>query len=124
MAISIMMTNITIVEDQIAQLTRLVEGLVAHVQNQDVKIAKLTNGVEQDVGDNPLMSKNNGTQDEGETSKSKDVSKLYVTKDLPISSDGMIHVNHLKEFIEGTIKDKFDGEVESHVCQAIYNKSR
>ena len=41
-----MMTSTTTVENQISNLTKIVEGLAIHVQNQDVRIAKLMDMLE------------------------------------------------------------------------------
>ncbi|KAL0445937.1 UNVERIFIED_CONTAM: hypothetical protein Slati_1721600 [Sesamum latifolium] len=45
-AAPIMLTNVTTIEEQLASLTRVIEGLTKHVQEQDAQIAKLINKAE------------------------------------------------------------------------------
>ncbi|KAL0339164.1 UNVERIFIED_CONTAM: hypothetical protein Sangu_1438500 [Sesamum angustifolium] len=39
----VMVTNATTIEEQLASLTRAIEGLMKHVQEQDAQIARLIN---------------------------------------------------------------------------------
>ncbi|XP_071932994.1 uncharacterized protein [Coffea arabica] len=114
----VMMTNTTTVEDQISNLVKIVEGLVVHAQSQDTKIVKLMAMVK-NIGESSLsMSKQKSkVPDEGDSSsreKEKEDAKSQATKEFSISPDGTIHVDNLKEFIEGTIKDKIGGGTKSY----------
>ncbi|KAL0332961.1 UNVERIFIED_CONTAM: hypothetical protein Scaly_2197600 [Sesamum calycinum] len=83
----VMVTNATIMEEQLASLTRAIEGLMKHDQEQDAQIARLIN-------------------------KADNVDDKYA-KELQISSDELIPEDQLKEFIEGTIKSKVEGSSKS-----------
>lgn len=81
-------------------MTKFVEGLVTHVQNQDAKIAKLMDKIKKVNENSPFVPKQPKTHDDVETSfKIKDTSKSHVTMNISISPDGAMHVNHLEEFI-------------------------
>ncbi|KAL0301624.1 UNVERIFIED_CONTAM: hypothetical protein Sradi_6439200 [Sesamum radiatum] len=102
----IMVTNATTIEEQLASLTRAIEGLTKHVQEQNAQIARLINKAD-NVDANHIMGKQVKGHDEEEVS----IKKHYTEKDkstkvLQISSDRLIHVDQLKEFIEGTIRSK------------------
>ncbi|PIN24481.1 hypothetical protein CDL12_02786 [Handroanthus impetiginosus] len=113
----VMVTNATTLEEQIANLTRAIDGLAKHVQEQDSQITKLMNKV--DGSDTSrVMGKQPEAHDEAETSmrpQSKENEKLSV-KELQVSSYGLIPVDQLKEFIMGAIKDKLDGGSKSSLA--------
>ncbi|PIN21577.1 hypothetical protein CDL12_05717 [Handroanthus impetiginosus] len=115
--VPVIVTNATTLEEQIANLTRAIEGLAKHVQEQDSQITKLMNKV--DGSDTSrVMGKQPEAHDEAETSmkpQSKENEKLSV-KEVQVSSDGLIPVDQLKEFIMGTIKDKLDGGSKSSLA--------
>ncbi|KAL0325372.1 UNVERIFIED_CONTAM: hypothetical protein Sradi_5106500 [Sesamum radiatum] len=91
----VMVTNATTIEEQLASLTRIIVGLTKHVQEQDAQIARLIN-----KADNVDASHIMGKQDK-------------YAKELQVSSDGLIPVDQLKEFIEGTIRSKIEGSSKS-----------
>ncbi|KAK4393921.1 hypothetical protein Sango_1862900 [Sesamum angolense] len=102
----IMVTNATTIEEQLASLTRAIEGLTKHVQEQDTQIARLIN-----KADNIDASHVIGKQVEAHDEVEVPIKQHYTendksTKEIQISSDGLIPVNQLKEFIEGTIRRK------------------
>ncbi|KAI3445385.1 hypothetical protein Pfo_002050 [Paulownia fortunei] len=106
-------------QKQIASLTKAIEGLTKHVQEQDSQITKLINKVDNaDV--RRIMGKQVELHDELEMSTKQQSSEKEnsSTKELQFSFDGLIPVDQLKEFIMGTIKDKFDGSSKSSLTYA------
>lgn len=67
----VMMTNTTIMEEQLAHMTKLVEGLVVFVQSQYAKIDKLMDKIENANESNPFVPKQTETHNDTETSKEK-----------------------------------------------------
>ncbi|KAL0300104.1 UNVERIFIED_CONTAM: hypothetical protein Scaly_3059200 [Sesamum calycinum] len=108
-----MVTNATIIEEQLASLTRAIEGFTKHVQEQDAPIARLINRAD-NVDVSHIMGKQVEAHDEVEApEKQHYTEKDKYTKELQISSDGLIPVDQLKEFIEGTIRSKIEGSSKS-----------
>ncbi|KAL0448416.1 UNVERIFIED_CONTAM: hypothetical protein Slati_1398000 [Sesamum latifolium] len=100
-------------EERLASLTKAIEGLTKHVQDQDAQIAKLINK-EDNIDTSHIMGKQVEAHDEVEVS----INQLYPekdksTKECRISSNGLIHVVQLKEFIEETIRSKIVGSSKS-----------
>ncbi|KAL0339274.1 UNVERIFIED_CONTAM: hypothetical protein Sangu_1449500 [Sesamum angustifolium] len=105
----VMVMNATTIEEQLADLTRAIEGLMKHVQEQDAQIARLINKAD-NIDASHVMGKQVEIRDEVE----RPIKQHYAEKDksaqeLQISSDGLIPVDQLKEFIEGTIRSKIEG---------------
>ncbi|KAL0387824.1 UNVERIFIED_CONTAM: hypothetical protein Sradi_2664200 [Sesamum radiatum] len=96
--------------EQLADLTRAVEGLMKHVQEQDAQIARLINKAD-NIDASHVMEKQVEAHDE----VGMPIKQHYAEKDksakefFKISSDGLIPVDQLKEFIEGTIRSKLEG---------------
>ncbi|KAK4388305.1 hypothetical protein Sango_2437100 [Sesamum angolense] len=116
----VMMTNATTIEEQLAILTRAIEGLTKHIQEQDAQIARLIN-----KADNVVASYVMGKQVEAHDEVEPPAKQHYTEKDksaneLQISSDGLIPGDQLKEFIEGIIKSKIEG---SSRYSLTYSKS-
>ncbi|KAL0416326.1 UNVERIFIED_CONTAM: hypothetical protein Slati_3464500 [Sesamum latifolium] len=110
---SIMVTNTTTIEEQLSSLTRAIEGLTEHVQEQDAQIARLTNKAD-NVDTSHIMGKQVDAHDEVEASiKQHYNEKDKSAKELQISSDGLIPMEQLKEFIEGTIRSNIVGSSKS-----------
>ncbi|KAL0301513.1 UNVERIFIED_CONTAM: hypothetical protein Sradi_6428100 [Sesamum radiatum] len=106
----VMVTNATTIEKQLASLTRAIEGLTKHVQEQDAQIARLINKADA----SHVMGKQFEAHDEVEASaKQHYTERDKYAKELQVSSDGLIPVDQLKEFIEGTIKSKIEGSSKS-----------
>ncbi|KAL0340286.1 UNVERIFIED_CONTAM: hypothetical protein Sradi_4545400 [Sesamum radiatum] len=104
----VMVTNATTIEEQLASLTRAIEGLTKHVQEQDAQIARLINKAD-NVDASHVMGKQVEAYDEVEASaKQHYTERDKYAKELQVSSDGLIPVDQLKEFIEGTIKSKIE----------------
>ncbi|PIN24825.1 hypothetical protein CDL12_02443 [Handroanthus impetiginosus] len=105
-----MVTNTTTLKEQTANLTRAIEGLAKHVQEQDSQITKLINKVDGSVTSH-IIGKQPEAHDEAKTlmrPQSNEKEKRLV-KEPHVSSDRLIPVDQLKEFTMGTIKDKLDG---------------
>ncbi|KAL0413002.1 UNVERIFIED_CONTAM: hypothetical protein Sradi_1501900 [Sesamum radiatum] len=110
---SIMVTNATTIEEQLASLTRAIEGLTKHVQEQDAQIARLIHKAD-NVDASHIMGKQVEAHDEAEVStKQRYTENDKSAKELQVSSDGLIPVDQLKEFIEGTIRSKIEGSSKS-----------
>ncbi|KAL0300472.1 UNVERIFIED_CONTAM: hypothetical protein Scaly_3045300 [Sesamum calycinum] len=109
----VMIANATTIKEQLANLTRAIEGLTKHIQEQDAQIARLINKADNVVA-SYVMGKQVEAHDEVEApAKQHYTEKDKSAKELQISSDGLIPVDQLKEFIEGTIKNKIDGSSRS-----------
>ncbi|KAL0349739.1 UNVERIFIED_CONTAM: hypothetical protein Sradi_4123100 [Sesamum radiatum] len=109
----VMVTNATTIEEQLASLTRAIEGLTKHVQKQDAQIARLINKAD-NADASHVMGKQVEAHVEVETSaKQHYTERDKYAKELQVSSDGLIPVDQLKEFIEGTIKNKIEGSSKS-----------
>ncbi|KAL0297119.1 UNVERIFIED_CONTAM: hypothetical protein Sradi_6764000 [Sesamum radiatum] len=109
----VMVINATTIEEQLADLTRAVEGLMKHVQEQDAQIARLINKAD-NIDASHVMEKQVEAHDEvGMPIKQHYAEKDKSAKEFQISSDGLIPVDQLKEFIEGTIRSKVEGSSRS-----------
>ncbi|KAL0439376.1 UNVERIFIED_CONTAM: hypothetical protein Slati_2420600 [Sesamum latifolium] len=105
----VMVTNATTIKEQIASLTRAIEGLTKHVQEQDAQIARLINKAD-NVDKSHVMGKQVKAHDEADAStKQHYTEKDMSAKEFQVSSDGLIPVDQLKEFIEETIRSKIEG---------------
>ncbi|KAL0448544.1 UNVERIFIED_CONTAM: hypothetical protein Slati_1410800 [Sesamum latifolium] len=104
----IIVTNATTIEEQLASLKRTNEGLTKHVQEQDAQIARLIHKAD-NVDANHIMGKQVEAHAKVEVStKQRYTENDKSAKELQVSSDGLIPVDQLKEFIEGTIKSKIE----------------
>ncbi|XP_012853849.1 PREDICTED: uncharacterized protein LOC105973373 [Erythranthe guttata] len=83
-----------------------IEGLTKHIQEQDSQIAILRNKVD---GSHD-MGKQGENHTEAETSARRHPTdrEKSSAEEFQISSEGLIPIDQLKEFIMGTIKNKFD----------------
>ncbi|KAL0307746.1 UNVERIFIED_CONTAM: hypothetical protein Sangu_3012900 [Sesamum angustifolium] len=106
--------------NKLASLTRAIEGLTKHVQEQEAQIARLINKAD-NVDASHVMGKQVEAHDEVEASaKQHYTEKDKYANELQISSDGLIPVDQLKEFIERTIRSKIEGRSKSSLT---YSKS-
>jgi len=106
---SVMMTETTSLEDQVANLTKLIEGFSTLLKAKDHGITKLMNKLE---------SMNEG----GQTSATKalQVDQLDVIEDSTIGvarnihgiTDGIFTMNQLKELIKEAITDQVESSVQ------------
>ncbi|KAK4407744.1 hypothetical protein Sango_0355400 [Sesamum angolense] len=114
-----MVTNTTTIEEQLASLTRAIEGLTKHVQEQEAQIARLINKAD-NVDASHVMGKQVEAHDEVEApAKQHYTEKDKYAKELQVSSDRLIPVDQLKEFIEETIRSKIE---ESSKSSLTYSK--
>ena len=110
MIMQAMVTDASSPEEQLANLTKLVEGLTKHVQNQESRIDKLMNKMEGLLDAESSHAPGKGI----EVQEIENPAKLAApVKEMPVSSEGMIPLDRLKEFIEGTIKDKYEVSTKS-----------
>ncbi|KAL0419157.1 UNVERIFIED_CONTAM: hypothetical protein Sradi_1329200 [Sesamum radiatum] len=98
----VMVTNTTTIEEQLASLTRAIEGLTKHVQEQDAQIARLINKAD-NVDASYVMGKQVEAHDEVEAS----TKQHYTERDK----------NHQKQ-------DRRKLKVIPYLLQAIYSKDR
>ncbi|KAL0449510.1 UNVERIFIED_CONTAM: hypothetical protein Slati_1507400 [Sesamum latifolium] len=112
-----MVTNTTTLEEQIANLTKAIEGLAKHVQEQDSQITKLMNKIDSTDASH-IAGKQMEAHDEAETSlkQQSNEREKSSTKELQVSSEGLIPVDQLKEFIMGTIQSKLSGSSKSSMA--------
>ncbi|KAL9384216.1 hypothetical protein Peur_024539 [Populus x canadensis] len=106
---SVMMTETTSLEDQVANLTKLVEGFSTSLKAKDHEIAKLMNKLE---------SLNEG----GQTSTTKafqadqldviEESAIEVVKNVRSITDGIFTINQLKELIKEAITDQVESSIQ------------
>ncbi|WMV20079.1 hypothetical protein MTR67_013464 [Solanum verrucosum] len=92
-------------EERLASLTKAIEGLTKCAHEQDAKLSKLTNKM-----DNMIERRSSQEslkflriQDEGET-----CIKQTKIKEIHFSAGGLIHLDQLKDFIIETTKEKFE----------------
>ncbi|KAL0410926.1 UNVERIFIED_CONTAM: hypothetical protein Slati_3682300 [Sesamum latifolium] len=111
---SVMVTNTTTLEEQIANLTKAIDGLAKHVQEQDSQISKLMNKIDSTDASH-VAGKQMEAHDEDETSlkQQSNEREKSSTKELQVFSEGLIPVDQLKEFIMGTIQNKLGGSSKS-----------
>ncbi|KAL0325135.1 UNVERIFIED_CONTAM: hypothetical protein Sradi_5082800 [Sesamum radiatum] len=109
----VMVTNATTIEEQLVSLTRAIEGVTKHVQEKDAQVARLINKAD-NVDASHIMEKQIEAHDEVEApAKQHYTKKDKYAKEFQISSDGLIPMDQLKEFIEGTIRSKIEGSSKS-----------
>ncbi|KAK4394169.1 hypothetical protein Sango_1887700 [Sesamum angolense] len=122
----VIVTNATTTEEQLASLTRAIEGLTKHVQEQDAQIAQLINKAD-NIDASHVMGKQVEAHDEVEApAKQHYTKKDKYIKELQISSDGLIPVDQLKEFIEESIRSKIEGKLklEQEFLNRFYSTRR
>ncbi|KAL0294144.1 UNVERIFIED_CONTAM: hypothetical protein Scaly_2573900 [Sesamum calycinum] len=92
----------------------VMRNLAKHVQEQDSRISKLINKID-NTDASHVVGKKIEAHDEAETSLKQQSSEREKssTKELQVSSEGLIPVDQLKEFIMGTIQNKLDGSSKS-----------
>ncbi|KAL0362164.1 UNVERIFIED_CONTAM: hypothetical protein Scaly_1171600 [Sesamum calycinum] len=97
---------------------------VMHVQEKDAQIARLINKVD-NVDESHVMEKQVEAHDEVDVPmKQHYTEKDKSTKKFQISSDGLILVDQLKEFIEGIIKNKIEGSSRSSLTYSKHYTTR
>ncbi|PHT42111.1 Long chain acyl-CoA synthetase 4 [Capsicum baccatum] len=99
-----MMTDASSMEEQLPNLAKAIEGLTKYVQNQNTRIDKIVDRVE--VLIDRESSHSSGKAPEVHEIENP-VKQTPPTKQVQVSSEGMIPIGQLREFIEGTLKDKY-----------------
>ena len=96
-------------------MTKDIKGLTKYVQDEDARIVKLTDRVE-------------GMMDEESIHVPRKVYKykrlsitlqsMWNNKDIQVSSDETISIKQIKDFIKGTIKEKYEVATKSSLTYA------
>ncbi|KAL0455718.1 UNVERIFIED_CONTAM: hypothetical protein Slati_0911000 [Sesamum latifolium] len=109
----VMVTNATTIVEELASLKRAIEGLTKYVQEQDAQIARLIHKAD-NVDASHIIGKQVEAHDEVKVSTKQCYTENDKSaKELQVSSEGLIPVDQLKEFIEGTIRSKIEGSSKS-----------
>ncbi|KAH0685746.1 hypothetical protein KY284_016299 [Solanum tuberosum] len=101
-----MVTNASSVEEQLVSLTRAIEGLTKYVQDQDARIFKLTDRVEGMMDEETSHAP--GKRPQVQETVHRPTKQVEYAKEIQVSSEGTIPINQIREFIMGTIKDKYE----------------
>ncbi|KAL0349450.1 UNVERIFIED_CONTAM: hypothetical protein Sangu_1172800 [Sesamum angustifolium] len=118
----VMVTNATTIEEQLASLTRAIEGFTKNVQEQDAQIARLINKTD-NVNKSHIMGEQVEAHDEAEASTKQHYTKKYKSEKVSSLSCGSIPMDQLKEFIEGIIRSKIEGSSKSsYLLQTLHSK--
>lgn len=115
-----MTTNASSLEDQIAALTKVIKSLAKYVQEQYSRISRLMDKID-NAEASRVIEKAPKVHDETKTSTKQLIEdqKQFAVKELQVSSDYLILVDQLKDFIKCTIKNKLDGGTKSTL---VYTK--
>ncbi|XP_070022285.1 uncharacterized protein [Nicotiana sylvestris] len=113
-----MVTNTSSVEEQLANLTEAIAGLTKFMQNQEARIDKLTDMVGILMEEESTHAPGKLPEVQGSDSPPRQVAS---TKVIPVSSEEIIPIDQLKEFIEGTIKNKYEVAAKSSLTYTSYD---
>ncbi|KAH6763350.1 hypothetical protein C2S52_020783 [Perilla frutescens var. hirtella] len=105
---AVMMANDSTIEDQLANITKLIEGLHKRMQHQDDEISRLKREKGEASRANEEVNNENGDE-ETPANQQTNKKETFASKGFQVSDNGFIQINQLKEFIERTIKSRFDG---------------
>uniref|UniRef100_M0ZYI8 Uncharacterized protein n=1 Tax=Solanum tuberosum TaxID=4113 RepID=M0ZYI8_SOLTU len=96
MIMQTMVTDASSPKEQLATLTKLVKGLTKHVQHQESRIDKLMDMMERLLDGEVIHAPGKvvEVQEIGDPAK-----KAPLVNEMPVSSEGMIPLDRLKEFI-------------------------
>ncbi|KAM3285035.1 hypothetical protein P3S67_023834 [Capsicum chacoense] len=115
MIMQAMVIDASSMEEQLANLTKAIEGLTIYVQNQEARIDKIVDKVEGLIDGESSHAP--GKAPEVHEIENPLKQKLS-TKEVQVSAEGMIPIVQLREFIEGTLKDKYDIVTKSSLAYA------
>ncbi|WMV33680.1 hypothetical protein MTR67_027065 [Solanum verrucosum] len=92
------------IEEQLASLTKTIEGLTKCVHEQDAKLLKLTNKMDNMIERRSCQTlKLHKIQDERESCiKQTNINEIH------LSAEGLIPIDQLKDFIIEVLEDKFE----------------
>ena len=110
MIMQTMATDASYPEEQLANLTKLVEGLMKHLQHQESQIDKLMERIEGLLDGDASHAPRKGIEVQEIEDPTK---KAPFVKEMLVSSKRMISLDLLREFIEGIIKDKYEVSTKS-----------
>ena len=116
MVMHTMVTSTFCVEAQLASLTRAIEHLTKYIQDQDARIVKITYRVE-GVIDKELSHAPEKCPQVQET-VDRPSKQVDHAKEIQVSSKVTFQTNQIKEFIIGTIKEKYEVATKSSLTYA------
>jgi len=108
-AMSVMMTETTSLEDQVANLTKLVEGFSTSLKAKDHEIAKLMNKLES-LNERGQTSTTNAFQ--ADQLDVIEESAIGAMKNVRGITDGIFTTNQLKELIKEAITDQVESSIQ------------
>ncbi|XP_070022386.1 uncharacterized protein [Nicotiana sylvestris] len=103
-------------EEQLTNLTKALEKLTKYTEDRDTRLEKLASQIESLALAKSIQAPVELSKDKekGESSTRQTV----VVKEIQVSLESLIHVEQLKDFIIGTIKDKIDPPIKSSPAYA------
>ena len=110
-----MVSDVSSMEEQLANMAKAIEGLTKYVQTQDTRIDKLMDRMEGLIDGDSSHAPGKAPEVQEIDPPTK---QTPPTKEVPVASGGMIPIDLLKEFIEGTLKDKYDVTTKSSLTYA------
>jgi len=103
-------------EEQLANLTKALEKLTKYMEDRDTRLKKLASEIESLAEEKSIQAPVELSEyKEGGESAAR---QTIVVKEIQVSSEGLIHVDQLKDFIMGTIEDKIDPPIKSSLAYA------
>ncbi|KAL8469906.1 hypothetical protein ACS0TY_032683 [Phlomoides rotata] len=120
---SVMVTNASTLEEEVAGLIKVIEGLTQKLERQDLQIFNLVDKV--GTGDASQIKGKQVMEDNGEeTSTKRQIKETgHTARELQISADGGIQVDYLKDLLLETVKGKFEeGSKSSFIYTKPYTK--
>ena len=97
-------------------MTGAIEGLTKYVQDQDARIVKITDRVKGMMDEESSHAP--GKRPQVQEIVDLPSKQVKHAKEIQVSSEGMIPINQIKEFIMGTIKDKYEVSTKSSLTYA------
>ncbi|KAL8469908.1 hypothetical protein ACS0TY_032685 [Phlomoides rotata] len=116
---SVMVTNASTLEEEVAGLIKVIKGLTQKLERLDLQIFDLVDKV--GTGDASQIKGKQVMEDNGEETSTKcQIAETgHTARELQISADGGIQVDYLKDLLLETVKGKFE---EGFKSSFIYTK--